>query len=106
MIAEALGLEHHIRDGRFRFLCPLCHAFDTATNPATNLARCFPCQRNFNPIDLVMTVKRYSFMDAVRFLDPILHRCTHPLPPPDRPEPCPHSARPGPDTQCEIHLDK
>ncbi len=75
LIAETLELLYKTHDGRFRFMCPLCHDFDTAVNPETNLARCFRCQRNFNPIDIVMTVKRYSFMQAVRFLDPILsHR--------------------------------
>ena len=72
LIAEVLELLYKTHDGRFRFLCPLCHDFDTAVNPTTNLARCFRCQRNFNPIDLVMTVKRYSFMQAVHFLQPLL----------------------------------
>jgi DNA primase len=72
LIAETLELLFKTRDGHFRFMCPLCHDFDTAANPRTNLARCFRCQRNFNPIDIVMTVKRYSFMQAVRYLDPIL----------------------------------
>jgi len=31
--------------GIFRFLCPLCSEFQTATNPKTNLARCFRCQK-------------------------------------------------------------
>jgi DNA primase len=73
LIAEMLELLYKTHDGRFRFMCPLCHDFDTAVNPATNLARCFRCQRNFNPIDIVMTVKRYSFMQAVRYLEPILN---------------------------------
>jgi DNA primase len=72
LIAEVLELLYKTHDGRFRFMCPLCHDFDTAVNPDTNLARCFRCQRNFNPIDMVMTVKRYSFMQAVRYLQPIL----------------------------------
>ena len=72
LIAEALELIYKTHDGRFRFMCPLCHDFDTAVNIDTNLARCFRCQRNFNPIDMVMTVKRYSFMQAVRYLQPIL----------------------------------
>jgi DNA primase len=72
LIAEMLELLYKTHDGRFRFMCPLCHDFDTAVNPETNLARCFRCQRNFNPIDIVMTVKRYSFMQAVRYLQPIL----------------------------------
>jgi DNA primase len=74
LIAEALELLYKTHDGRFRFMCPLCHDFDTAVNPETNLARCFRCQRNFNPIDIVMTVKRYSFMQAVRYLQPILEQ--------------------------------
>jgi len=79
LIAEVLELLYKTHDGRFRFMCPLCHDFDTAVNLDTNLARCFRCQRNFNPIDLVMTVKRYSFMQAVRYLQPILEQIrTHP----------------------------
>ena len=35
------------REGFLRFLCPLCNEFHTATNPKTNLARCFRCQKNF-----------------------------------------------------------
>jgi hypothetical protein len=57
-----------IRDDIFRFLCPLCFDYHTATNPATNLARCFRCERNFNPIDLVMLLRRATFLDAVRYL--------------------------------------
>jgi hypothetical protein len=72
LIAEVLELLYKTHDGRFRFMCPLCRDFDTAVNPDTNLARCFRCQRNFNPIDMVMTVKRYSFMQAVHYLQPIL----------------------------------
>jgi len=72
LIAEVLHLLYTTRDGRFRFLCPLCHELDSAVNPATNLARCFRCRRNFNPIDLVMTVKRYSFMEALHYLQPLL----------------------------------
>jgi DNA primase len=76
LIADVLELAYKTHDGRFRFMCPLCHDFDTAVNPDTNLARCFRCQRNFNPIDMVMTVKHYSFMQAVRFLQPILEHLT------------------------------
>jgi len=51
-----------------RFRCPLCDRFHTATNPKTNLGRCFECQKNFNPIDLVMAVTAYSFVETVEFL--------------------------------------
>ncbi len=74
LIADVLEIACKNHDGRFRFMCPLCHDFDTAVNPSTNLARCFYCKQNFNPIDMVMFVKRYSFMQAVRFLQPVLQQ--------------------------------
>ena len=71
LIADILELPHKSQDGYFRFLCPVCKNFDTATNPKTNLARCFTCQRNFNTIDLAMIEKRLNFKDAVRYLQTI-----------------------------------
>ena len=68
LIRDVLRLPYKIRDGVFRFECPCCQGSDCATNPRTNLARCFHCQRNFNPIDLVMVVQRCGFTDAVEFL--------------------------------------
>jgi hypothetical protein len=59
-------------EGYLRFLCPLCRDFNTATNPRTNLARCFRCKKNFNPIDLVMLVEKRSFLEAVQHLEPLL----------------------------------
>ena len=68
VIINLLNLEvrndHHI----LRFRCPLCFNFHTATNHKTNLARCFDCMKNFNPIDLVITVAKCSFPDAVKIL--------------------------------------
>ena len=72
LIADGLCLPHKTSEGHFRFLCPLCHEFNSAVNPSTNLARCFRCEKNYNPIDLVMVVKDYSFRDAVEFLLPFL----------------------------------
>jgi hypothetical protein len=68
LIADILELPHKTQDGYFRFRCPLCNNFDTATNPKTNLARCFTCQRNFNAIDIVMIEKRLNFKQAVKHL--------------------------------------
>jgi len=68
LIEKALCIPSRIADGCFRFLCPLCKEFNTAVNPETNLARCFSCERNFNTIDLVMTIKKLDFVDSVRFL--------------------------------------
>jgi DNA primase len=72
LIRFRLDLPSKEREGFFRFLCPLCSEFNTATNPKTNLARCFRCRVNFNPIDMVMAVERCSFVDAVRILSPLL----------------------------------
>ena len=68
VISKLLDLEVRQRDPRLRFRCPLCNHFHTATNEQTNLARCFHCRKNFNPIDLVMEVKLCSFLDAVKQL--------------------------------------
>jgi len=71
VIAEFLKLPTKVSEGYFRFLCPLCSEFITATNPKTNLARCFLCEKNFNPIDMVMVVKQVSFSKAVDYLKSI-----------------------------------
>ena len=52
LIADILELPCKTAEGYFRFLCPRCGGFDTATNPKTNLARCFTCKQNLNPIDI------------------------------------------------------
>ena len=72
LVRAPLDWPTKVQEGYLRFLCPLCHDFHTATNPKTNLARCFRCRTNFNPIDLVMTVKKYSFLEAVAFLEKFL----------------------------------
>jgi hypothetical protein len=69
LLADVLELPTKVREGYLRFGCPLCREFHTATNPDTNLARCFRCEENFNPIDIVMLVKRVNFLEAVDFLD-------------------------------------
>ena len=73
LIANILELPCKTAEGYFRFLCPLCGGFDTATNPKTNLARCFTCKTNFNTIDITMTVKYQNFREAVQFLQGIRH---------------------------------
>ena len=68
VIKHALDIPCRISEGSFRFLCPLCNNFNTAVNPATNLARCFCCKKNLNTIDLVMTITQSSFVNSIRFL--------------------------------------
>ncbi len=75
-VINLLMLEtRHIRN-IFRFRCPLCHRFHTATNPKTNLGRCFDCETNFNPIDLVMAAARYDFIETVEFLKKHINKTT------------------------------
>ncbi len=68
LIERRLMLPSKTSEGFFRFLCPLCQEFQTATNPKTNLARCFRCERNFNAIDLVMICRNMSFVESVTYL--------------------------------------
>ena len=72
LIRLRLKLPWKEREGHLRFLCPLCSEFHTATNPKTNLARCFRCGVNFNPIELVMAVEQCRFVDSVKILAPLL----------------------------------
>jgi len=68
VIEHIVDLPCKIRDGHLRFICPVCSETNTATHPRTNLARCFRCKRNFNPIDLVMLVRGAGFVEAVKCL--------------------------------------
>jgi len=68
LIEKGLGIPAQVTDGTFRFLCPICNEFNTAINPATNLARCFNCEKNFNTIDLSMLIRSLDFVGAIRFL--------------------------------------
>lgn len=78
LIKEILALPCKSVDGYFRFLCPTCNEFLTATNASTNLARCFYCERNFNTIDLVMIINNSAFVESVTFLKDILEHCPKP----------------------------
>ena len=55
-------------EGYFRFLCPGCGEMRATVNPRNNLAHCFCCQKNFNNIDLLMTLG-YDFRHAVEILE-------------------------------------
>lgn len=72
LIANILLLPCKKSEGYWRFLCPICQEFRTAVNKRTNLARCFLCQKNFNPIDIAMLVMNCNFLQAVDFLKLVL----------------------------------
>jgi len=69
LISQGLRIPHKTREGYFRFLCPVCREFNTATDPRTNLARCFLCERNFNTIEIVKECNQLDFVRAVLYLD-------------------------------------
>ena len=72
VIDELLKIPTKKHEGITRFLCPRCGEFQTGINPNTNLARCFRCEENFNPIDLVMAVRDISFLETAKFLSNVL----------------------------------
>lgn len=74
VIQDQLGIPCKHREGFLRFICPECNQGNTAVNPRTNLARCFTCTKNFNTIDLVMCVRNYSFLEAVKLLSTLLSK--------------------------------
>ena len=75
LIEKHLLLPSKFSEGYFRFLCPLCNEFQTATKAETNLARCFRCERNFNTIDMVIICKGLRFVEGVKYLKTILNNC-------------------------------
>jgi DNA primase len=72
VIKTILHMEHRHREGQLRFLCPDCCDLHTSTNHKTNLARCFICQTNYNPIDLYMKINRTDFKQTVDVLSRML----------------------------------
>ena len=75
LINEKLNLERQFKS-IWRFQCPMCQQFNTATQKKTNLARCFNCQQNFNTIDLVIYSKKMNFVPSVQFLLSLLGKKT------------------------------
>ena len=78
LIFEKLKIEAHF-DKVWRFKCPVCKEFNTAIKKETNLSRCFSCQQNFNPIDIVINNKKYEFVESVEYLLPYLDKFTKPI---------------------------
>ena len=73
LINEKLNLERQFKS-IWRFQCPLCQQFNTATQKKNNLARCFSCQQNFNTIDLVIYTRKGNFVPSVQFLLSLLEK--------------------------------
>ena len=68
VIENLLGIPSMKKENVFRFRCPLCAGYNTAVKTSTNLARCFPCGKNFNTIDIVMLVRNLDFVETVELL--------------------------------------
>jgi len=72
LMENELGVRCEMESGIFRFECPLCASFHTSVMKTQNLARCFVCEINFNPIDMVMAVKKTEFRQSADFLANLL----------------------------------
>ena len=68
LIEKELMIPSKMTTNGFKFQCPICYEFQTATSSKTNLARCFRCEKNFNPIDITMISKRIDFVETVKYL--------------------------------------
>jgi len=67
LITEILGLPLRRKDPLLRFRCPACTA--STRHPSENQSgTLLDCQKNFNPIDLVMAATQCGFVDAVELL--------------------------------------
>lgn len=67
-----LNWVHKRREGRLVFQCPRCHETLTGIHAKTNLARCFRCEVNWNPIDFTIESLQVDFLAAVALLDTLL----------------------------------
>ena len=68
LIKTLLEMPARSSNGKLTFACPSCGGYDTSIHTAHNLARCFACRKNFNPIELVMYHLQMGFVDSVRWL--------------------------------------
>jgi len=73
LINEKLHLQRQFKS-IWRFQCPICQQYNTATQKKNNLARCFSCQKNFNTIDLIIYSKKVNFVPSVQFLLSLLEK--------------------------------
>lgn len=71
-LVQRLHWPHKRREGVMLFLCPACQEMIAKVNPATNLGRCFQCERNFNTIDLTMLIENLDFVPTIELLEPHL----------------------------------
>jgi transcription elongation factor Elf1 len=68
VIETMLSVATGNKNGKLSFNCPVCHSANTSINANHNLARCFECRQNFNPIEFVMHQRHTSFVDSVKWL--------------------------------------
>ena len=71
-LIQHLGWPSKRREAQFVFVCPRCGEAQSDVKRDTNLARCFHCETNFNPIDFTMHAQESDFLAAVEFLKPLL----------------------------------
>jgi len=72
VVKNILNMDFKYIEGHLRFICPDCFDRHTSTNLKSNLARCFRCQVNYNPIELYMKVHQTDFKHSVNVLSLML----------------------------------
>lgn len=68
VIENLNGFPRQKTNSKTPFACPMFGGFDTSINSVHNLARCFSCRQNFNPVEFVMHQLKISFVDSVKWI--------------------------------------
>jgi DNA primase len=68
VIETMLSVATGNNNGKLSFACPVCRSMNTGINTRHNLARCFDCRQNHNPIEFVMHQLHLNFVDSVKWL--------------------------------------
>ena len=68
VIERLLQLPSKEVEGVYKYQSPCCKELRSSINPKENLGRCHRCNRNFNPIDLLMASTSQSFPESVKML--------------------------------------
>lgn len=68
VIENVLKIPNRVSGNVFRFECPICRGWHTGVKYEKNLARCFDCKANFNPIDLAIRIRQEDFRPSASYL--------------------------------------
>ncbi len=95
VIESVLNISNRVSGDVFRFECPICSGWHTGVKYEKNLARCFDCRANFNPIDLAIRIRQEDFYPSASFLWDLYQSFRNP-PPNELQAPVTHARAPEP----------